>query len=228
MRLLLTRAAEDAVRTRAVLEARGHHVLLAPVLRPVATGEALPERPPEGVIATSARAFRYAQRPAWDPAGVPLALVGRQTEVAARTAGYGGAAVVVSTSADLIAALCRRAATRLLYLAGTDRKPDLEAALAAGPHGLAVVETYKAEAATILPADVAAALRGARIDAVMHYSRRSAILFRDLCAGAGCDPRGVLHICLSPDVAEPFRGFPRVRVADAPEEAALLALVNAP
>ena len=57
MRLLLLRAAEDAARTRLTLEAAGHAVLVSPVLVFESTEESWPRRAPDGLIATSSRAF---------------------------------------------------------------------------------------------------------------------------------------------------------------------------
>ena len=225
MQLLLTRGAEEAERTRVSLEARGHRVLLSPVLHFAGTGEPLPRRAPGAIIATSARAFAHAGTPTWDTATVPLALVGGRTEGAARAAGFDGPATVAETAAELAAQLRHSPATRLLYLAGTDRKPDLEAALAAGPHRLSVVETYAAAPAATLAPEAGVALRGDAVDAVLHYSRRSAVIFLQLCAAAGIDPRAAAHLCLSPDVAAAFERPCRARVAAAPNEAALLALL---
>ncbi len=226
MRLLLTRATREAARTRAVLEAAGHKVLLSPVLQVAATGKPLPRQPPDAVIATSARAFVHVAAPDWDPAPLPLALVGARTEVAARAAGFMGPAKVAATGAALAAALRAHAPRGLLYLAGADRKRDLEAALAGGPHRLVVVETYAARPASSLTGEAERALREGRIDAVLHYSRRSAAIFLRLSDAAGLDARASAHFCLSPDVAAAFPDCIRVRVAAAPDEAALLALAD--
>ena len=50
----------------------------------------------------------------------------------------------------------------------------LEERLRAAGWRLEIVETYDARAVAIWPEDVVAALRGGRIDAVLHYSPRSA------------------------------------------------------
>ncbi len=227
MRLLLTRAAEEAARSRALLEAAGHHVILSPVLRYMGTGASLPPKAPDAVIATSARAFAHLEAPRWDIGAVPLYCVGIRTEAAARCVGFGGPAVVAPTSAALAAAIRSKAPSRLLYLAGRDRKPDLETSLAAGPHDLHVVETYAAAASPSLDAAAARALASGEIDAVLHYSARSAAVFCGLARAAALDPCAPTHLCLSADVAAALPAACRVRIAAAPDEANLLALAKA-
>ena len=226
MRLLLTRAEDEAARSRALLEAAGHRVILSPVLRYTSTGEPLPHGAPDAVIATSARAFAHVETPRWDIAAVPLCCVGARTKAAARNAGFAGQATVAPTSAALATILRTKAPSRLLYLAGIDRKPDLENALAAGPHDLHVVETYAAAAFSAIDAAAVRALAAGEIDAVLHYSARSAAIFCGLSRAAALDPCGPTHFCLSADVAAALPAACRVRIAAAPDEAALLALVE--
>jgi uroporphyrinogen-III synthase len=228
MRLLLTRAAEDCERTRAKLEAAGHAVIVSPVLVVERTGEPWPRRPPEGLIATSSRALSAASdeaRP--DLSQVPLYLVGQRTEEAARRHGFGGPATVAPDGAALAAILGKLPAMRLLYLAGVDRKPDIEAGLAAAGHRLMVIETYEAVAAESLTPEAVAALRDDAIEGVLHYSRRSAEIFLALAARGGIDPAGTAHLCLSADVAAPLceGGCGDVWVAPTPDEAGMLSLV---
>ena len=228
MRLLLTRAAEDCERTRAKLEAAGHTVIVSPVLVFERTGESWPRRRPDGVIATSSRAFSAASdeaRP--DVAQVPLYLVGQRTEDAARRHGFDGPATVAPDGAALAAILGKLPAMRLLYLAGVDRKPDIEEALADAGHRLMVIETYEAVAADALTPEAVAALRDDALDGVLHYSRRSAAIFLALAAQAGIDPAGPTHVCLSADVAGVFRAAKcgDVRVAPTPDEVGMLSLI---
>ena len=201
MRLLLTRAAEDAARTRAKLEAAGHAVLVSPVLVFAPTETSWPPHPLEGVVATSSRAFSstLSGRPGF--LEVPLYLVGQRTGKAARQHGFLGAATVAPDGGGLVAILQDQPAMRLLYLAGVDRKPDIEAGLVAAGHRLTVIETYEAVAAASLTPESIAALHEGAIDKVMHYSRRSAAIFLALAAEAGIDPATTTHLCLSSDVA---------------------------
>lgn len=230
MPLLLTRPAEDSERTRLALEAMGHAVLASPVIAFEPTGEPWPRRPPEGLIATSARAFSEAEDEGYDAEvrrDLPLFLVGRRTEEAARRHGFMGPASVAADGAALVASLLDRRPMRLLYLAGAERKSVIEDGLAASRHRLMVIETYEAVAADALTREAVTALGDGRIDAVLHYSRRSAAIFLDLCDAARLDPKPLRHLCLSADVAAPLRAArcDKIAIAATPDERALFALV---
>jgi uroporphyrinogen-III synthase len=234
MRLLVTRPEPDNARTAEALRARGHDVTLAPVLRVAPEPDAdLGDGPWAAVLITSANAARaVADHPRKDTClRVPAICVGRRSAEAARAAGF---ADVVSADGDaggLARLVAARAPNRpLLWLAGEDRAGDLAAALA--PHGIAVhtVVIYRAVAATILPADVRAALAGGAIDGVLHYSRRSADAFEAIAMAAGIDLKSLptKHYCLSAQVAAPLRqlGVDTLVVAARPDEAALFALLD--
>jgi uroporphyrinogen-III synthase len=78
------------------------------------------------------------------------------------------------------------------------------------------------------PATVKSLRRG-RIDAVLHYSERSATLFVRLADRAGIidDIRKTRHLCLSSAVAEPLRSIGiNPEIAAVPEEEALLELLG--
>ena len=189
---------------------------------------AWPAEQPDALVATSARAWSACQsrEPPETFKRLPLFLVGSRTEQAARRHGFAGSSLAAADSDRLLLALVGRPPQRLLYLAGRSRKPDLEAGLAAAGHRLAVLETYAAAAASALVPEAAATLGAGRVDGVLHYSRRSAEIFLDLCARAGVDPAVAAHLCLSGDVAAPLRaaGCPDIRVAGSPDEAAMIAL----
>ncbi len=235
MRLLLTRPEADAARTRATLEARGHEVLVAPVLRIEPVAAAFGRGPWTALVMTSANAARaIAGHPQFrDIENLPVFAVGRRTAAAAREAGF---AAVTSADGDVDAleALAARLAgtgARLLHLAGEDRAGDLSGALAR--HGI-MVETaaiYRAVSAQSLGGEAERALAAGRIDAVLHYSPRSAAAFVACAERAGHIPaaRDVIHCCLSAAVAAPLAaaGAPRMRIAARPDEAALIDLLDA-
>ena len=88
---------------------------------------------------------------------------------------------------------------------------------------------YRAVAATSLPPAVAVALSGG-IDGVLHFSRRSAEAYVDAARAAGYSQRAApVHFCLSAPIAEPLAqaGAADIRVAERPNEAVLLALIDA-
>lgn len=231
MRVLVTRAGEDAARTAARLRDSGHEAILSPVLRVAATGAALPTQVFDALLATSAHAFEGVDRPphAWE--GAALLVVGARTAERARSRGFGAAEAVAPDVSALLAAMDERfpPPIRFLYLAGRDRKPELEAGLHARGHEVVTVETYAAHTADALTAEARAGLEVGAIEAALHYSRRSADLLCDLVAKAGLEAGAAraVHLAISADAAAPLqaRGWP-ARVAARPDEEALLDLLG--
>src|SRR5882672_10925356 len=177
MRVALTRPQADSERTAAVLRARGHAVLVAPLLQvePVATNFSGGWG---GVIITSANApIAIAGHPACEALfKLPLFAVGRRSADAARQAGFSNVITAGGDVSDLVRLIAARradAAAPLLYLAGEDRAADLVAELIA--HGIAaeMAVVYRAVTAPFPPA-LTAALKAGEVDAVLHFSKRSA------------------------------------------------------
>lgn len=232
MRVLLTRPRDDAERTAGILRAQGHDVVISPVVEVVPTGEPLPEGSLAAVLATSAQAFAALGTLPSRLADLPVLVVGDRTAAAARDA---GARTVRSAAGDAaaLAALVPTVAAApgpLLYLAGHDRKPDLENLLRKAGFHVEVAVVYEARAADRLSRPAALALAAGTVDAVLHYSRRSASLFIGLAGTAGCHARAIAarHLCLSEDAAAPLRqaGAADVMVADQPNQKALLLLLE--
>ena len=230
MHVLLTRPEADAARTAQALTARGHTVLVAPLMR-LETVDGAFGGPFAAVLLTSANAARALTDSARaELTRLPTFTVGARTARAAREAGFTQVESADGALADLVRLVrARRPGERLLYLAGEDRAGDLAGALAV--HGI-VVETavvYRTVPADALPAEAARALTEGRIDAVLHYSRRSALTLLHLATRAGLlnATLSLAHYCLSDDVAAVLResGAGQVFAAAVPTEAALLDLV---
>ena len=230
-RIALMRAEDDSTATAAELAARGFAAAIAPAIVIRALRGALPRGPFDALIATSPRALRVlgaGERARL--AAIPLQVVGRRAEGAAREAGLaiagGGTADAAALAERLTHALPPRA--RLLYLAGRDRKPALEAALVAAGFAVEAAELYAAEAREAWSAGEAQAV--AACEGALNYSRRTAGLAVGLAARAGLAERfaALVHVCLSADVAEPLAaaGAARIVVAAAPDEAHLLAALE--
>ena len=231
-RVLVTRAREDAERTAEELRRRGFAPLIAPVLEIVATGAAIPAENFDAILATSARAIRYAGE-GLATLRAPFFVVGAKTAQALEARGAQAEASAPDVAA-LTALLQSRfaAPSRFLYLAGHDRKDDLESFLRARGHAATIVETYEARAASALGSEAAAALAADEIDAVLHYSARSASIFLTLADAAGAPATlraRVAHLALSEEVARVLRaaGCAEIRVAAAPDQASLLAALEA-
>jgi uroporphyrinogen-III synthase len=233
VRLLVTRPEPDGERTGAVLRARGHDVLLAPLLHVEAVACDLGDAAYGAVVMTSANAARAVATHPSRAALVALRAftVGRRTAEAARAAGFADVCSADGDKADLAALLRAEYEGErgpLLYLAGEDRAGELDLSAS----GIAVVTTviYRAVAAERFPAAAAAALAAGAIDGVLHFSRRSAEAYlacahrADLLAPA----LAPLQLCLSAAVAEPLAaaGTRAVRIAARPDEAGMLELVG--
>src|SRR4051794_16723648 len=176
MRILLTRAKADAERTATKLAARGRSVMISPVIEIIETQAAIPSGRFDAIIATSAHAFTSGTRML---ANIPLYAVGERTREAAERAAW-KAPVHVRENAEALIAFLRNDLSRgqhVLYLAGRDRKPDIEAAAQEIGLDLQTVETYAAREIPRLTDEADGALRNGELDAVLHYSRRSAELF---------------------------------------------------
>lgn len=233
MRILLTRPEPDAERTAAALRALGHEVILAPLLYIDMSSDAeLGTGPWAAILVTSANAARavaYHTR-CQELRALPVFVVGERTAQTMRIAGFSDV-----TSADgNVGDLAKRAAERLepggklLYLAGAERSGDLAAALPGFTVRTAVI--YSAVAAAALPGAAAEALQSG-VDAVLHFSRRSAEVYVRTTRAAGLTGAalgGPIHCCLSAQVAEPLReaGAANIRIAARPNESALLELLK--
>lgn len=229
MRVLVTRPLRDAGRTAAALAAAGHEAMLAPVTRIEAVSTEIPQGPFAAVIATSAHAFEFLK--AADVArlrDIPVFCAGARTAEAARASGFADARVPAADVAALLAGFDAPPGA-VLYLAGRDRKPALEDGLRASGRPVETVIVYAAAAVNALPQSALAALRAGQIDAVLHYSRRSAELFLALAHAGSAEGAltGVAHVCISEDAAAPVvEAGLSARMAVTPDGAGMLAALN--
>ena len=235
MVVLVTRPLPDARATAASLRAKGYDVLLAPMLRfePVAFHD---DRDAHygGVIVTSANALRAIEtRLAGSRLlALPLFAVGEHTAEAARAAGFTKVISANSDAAGLrerisasVKAKALKKTSPLLYLAGADLARDLPGEL--GERGFTVVTqtTYRMVPLSSLPDEAREAFAADRVEAVLHYSRRSARAFIEAVRGAGVEISALSlpQCCLSPGIATVVRdaGATQVAVASSPDEDAL-------
>jgi uroporphyrinogen-III synthase len=235
MAVLVTRPHPDDEATASALRARGVEVLRAPMLRfeAVAFHDDL-DANYGAVIVTSANALRGIE-PHLAGSGLlklPLFAVGQRTADAARAAGFDRVISAEGDAAglrDSVVASARarelKKASTLLYLAGADLARDLAGEL--GERGFNVVThtTYRMIPVSRLPRDTCDAFAANRIEAVLHYSRRSARAFLEAARAAGVEisALAVPQCCLSDAVASVVRdaGAPQVMVARSPDENAL-------
>jgi len=232
VRILVTRPAADAARTAAALRDRGHDVTVAPLLTlEFFSDTELGEGPWAAILVTSANAARAIARHKRrdELRRIPVFAVGQQTAQELGAAGFTDVASAGGDADDLAALVAARLKprARLLYPAGEERAGDLAGVLREKNFVVDTVAVYRVAAADRLPAEAATMLRGG-LDAVLHYSRRSAEGFVSASRNSGLLEAALrpTHYCLSAKVAEPLReaGAADVRVAARPDEAALLAL----
>jgi uroporphyrinogen-III synthase len=235
MAILVTRPHPDNEATAASLRARGHEVLMAPVLRfePVAFHDES-ETDYAAVIVTSANAIRAVapQLPKLDLLKLPLFAVGAHTAEAAREAGF---TEVIAADGDAAALrdkvlqsarkkLLKKKST-LLYLAGADLSRDLAGELGAEGFSVVTQTTYRMTPLKHLPRDVCDRFAAHGIQAVLHYSRRSARAFLEAARDEGVEisALAIPQCCLSETIAAVLReaGASQVAVASAPDENAL-------
>jgi uroporphyrinogen-III synthase len=94
------------------------------------------------------------------------------------------------------------------------------------------VIAYRTRLVSDLDAEVRAAAAAGRIEAVLHYSARTAAAF--LAAAEAADlmefARGARHFCLSAQVAAPLAaaGARTLSIAGEPNESALIDLIERP
>jgi uroporphyrinogen-III synthase len=238
VKVLVLRPKAQGARTALALARLGHEAVLAPLLEITRIEEGRVPRsdssnPHAAVIAASPHAFKLL-----DPetrmrlAKLPAMLVGARSARAAEKAGLCVLRPVYRTARELATALPEHAPPgRLLYLAGRDRRPEIEAALRQAKRRFDIVEIYAAAILPALPLGAAAALRHHGIDAVLHYSARSASAYVTLAKARRLLSRALapLQLCLSETVAGPLieAGAKHVEIADAPSETRLLDLLPA-
>ena len=235
MAVLVTRPHPDDETTAASLRARGFDVLRAPMLRfePVAVHEDLNARY-SAVIVTSANALRGIEPhlKGHRMVELPLFAVGDHTAAAARRAGF---THVVSANGDaanlrdLVLASLKakelKKASTLLYLAGAEIARDLASELEESGFRVVTQTTYKMIAVTSLPRETCDAFAANQVEAVLHYSQRSARAFLDAARAAGVEisALAIPQCCISATVASVVRdaGATQVVVAATPDENAL-------
>jgi uroporphyrinogen-III synthase len=240
MAVLVTRPHPDDETTAAGLRARGFEVLLAPMLRfePVAFDDDEDMRY-GAVIVTSANALRGIERQLKGNKLLkrPLFAVGDRTASAARGIGFetvisakGDAASLRDLVLASVKAKALKKASPLLYLAGADLARDLAGEL--GELGFTVVTqtTYRMVPLSGLPRETCDAFAANGVEAVLHYSRRSARAFLESVRAAGVEisALAIPQYCISAAVALIVRdaGATQVMVASSPDENALFELLD--
>ena len=237
MRLLVTRPEPDALKLRAVLEEHGHHATVEPLLRvSFEDTDAVELDGVQALIATSRNGLRALKsHPVLAQARhLPLFAVGEATAKEARALGFEVVVTGAGTAQELVVHIVSAldpAAGLLLHLAGDMLASDLRGALEG--HGFRVLQpqVYSMVAATALSEDTVEQLAMGEIDGVILLSPRTAQVYATLMRrqGLASVARGLVHFCLSREVARRLEALGKVRmqIAEAPRLEEVLALVDA-
>lgn len=229
MRVLVTRPSEDARQTELLLRARGHDVLVAPLMSVhFRDGPKLQLTGIQAILATSANGVRALARRS-ECRELPLFAVGPQTAEAARIAGFvsvmnaGGDAAALAKAVPAWASAVKGP---LLHASGADGDGRLVDALRALGFAVLTEHLYEVESVAEMPAFVREALADGRVDAVLLYSPRSARTFVDCVHRAGlvAPASRLIGVCISEATAAALAplALHEVRIADQPNQAALL------
>ena len=234
MAVLITRPAPDNDATADALRRRGFEPLLAPMLSFQAMRFQIEDgREFRGLIVTSTNALRaIASSPQLARLqDLPVFAVGARTAQAARDIGFQNVRAAegdASALRDLVAAKApeRRGAAPLLYLSATDVSRDLGGELGLRGVNVAAIAVYRMVRLDDFTEPVRAAFAGQTIEAVLHFSRRSALAFIRAVQRSGQEITALAlpQFCLSEPIAADLReaGATRLSVAKAPTEADLL------
>ena len=234
MAVLVTRPHPDNEATARALRERGFKVVLAPMLRfeKVPLDEAL-DIDVAGVIVTSANALRAVEAELALLAALPLFAVGKHTADEARRLGF---AKVISADGDAAKLRARvrkefkgkeklKDAAKLLYLAGADLSRDLSGELGADGFEVITRTTYRMVALAGLSRETREAFAANEVEAVLHYSQRSARAFLEAARADGVEisALAVPQCCISANVAAILHeaGAVQVLSAASPDENAL-------
>lgn len=232
MRVLVTRPEPAATRTAARLSALGHIPVVLPLSRAVLDRDAVRAAlaaPHAAIAVTSPQAAGLLAETAPQHPAPPVFAVGRATADAVSAAGFHRVATAGGDGHALAALILAEkpdfSAGPLLYLAGTPRAPGFEDRLKQAGVPLSTVECYRMEPLVPAAQDIEQALFSPPPDAVLLYSRESALRFFALVPERFA---GTRMLCMSRTIAGAVPDRFAAEVAAAPDEASLLALLQVP
>ncbi|MBV9542246.1 MAG: uroporphyrinogen-III synthase [Alphaproteobacteria bacterium] len=227
MRVLVTRPIDDAHETAALLKARGHEPIVAPLLSVnYHDGHPLHLDGVQALLFTSANGARaFARRTSLRD--FTVFAVGSQTAEAARAAGFTdvrNADGDATTLANAVHAGASPDKGVLLHAAGAEAEGRLAAQLTAAGFTVRTEVLYDVPTIAELPEAARAALEANAVDAVLLYSARSAQVFADTVTKAALATDALIACCISEAAAKPLVALRlrEIRIATRPTQAALL------
>lgn len=234
MRVLVTRAVEDAQVLAEELAAKGVASVIAPMLScDFLDPEPDPAFRPAAFIITSRNGAEALARYSPDRS-LPVYAVGDATAERLRQRGFANVESAAGHAADLAALIGRRTesdAGPLVFLSADEVAGDIEGALRDSGYDVRRIVAYRSVPATGLPREAGTALHERKLDGAVFFSPRTGRTFVSLVEranlAASCD--GMTAFCLSEAVADSIAPLPwsSVRVAERPTKADLLGLITA-
>lgn len=236
MRVVVTRPEISAAKTAERLKLMGHEPVLLPLSRAVHHSQVATNAlalPHSALIVTSAEALRALgniDTGLKTDQDIPLFAVGEKTAAAARSAGFGNIHTGSGDGeglAELIAAKLQSPDRPPLYLAGKPRADSLESRLEELGLPVRVAEIYEMIPIKYRPEEIDAWLRTQPPQAVLLYSRENAVRFFEIAERYAVPFSETAFMCISTRTADAVPAAFRlnVRIAESPDENALLALL---
>lgn len=233
LQALVTRPREEVAALAAALAARGIEALIEPMMEVRFRAAAAPDLTGvQAVLCTSANGVRALARASAERR-LPLLAVGDATAERARAEGFSSVASAGGDVADLVrlaAAQLDPREGRLLHLCGNAVAGDLAGDLRA--RGFAVERSILYDAAPIAVLSSAAtdAIGSGAVDFALFFSPRTAAIFlrlaNDAGVASGCGTMTALSISATADAALGTLPWRERRIAERPEQAALLAALD--
>ncbi len=229
MRVLVTRTMTDAGETEALLKARGHTAIVAPLLSVhFHDGSQIELTGIQAILATSANGV-HALSQRTERRDLPLFAVGPQTAKAARDAGFASVKSADGDAAALAKAVPNWVSAKngpLLHASGADGEGRLAKMLHASGFSVRTAYLYEVEAVAELPAVARNALTGGGLDAVLVFSPRGARTFANCVnrAGLAVAASSLIGVCISEATAAALAPLVlhEIRIAERPNQTSLV------
>jgi uroporphyrinogen-III synthase len=224
-RILVTRPEPGASRTAERLRQAGYEPVVLSLTRIERLAFEIPEGPFDAVVLTSAQAL--AAIDAAPLTSIPIMAVGDMTAKAARLAGF-LRIETASGSAESVATMAGstfKPHSRLLYLCGKVRRPELESLLEQAGFLVTAVETYSAVPADHEFSELPGIADGKPFAAVILMSAVTAELFGGYAAKQPF--HDALLVCFSQRIADVASSYGnRIAVTEEATEGSLMSLLN--
>lgn len=226
MNIIITRPREDAEKLAVQISARGHNPIIMPLIEIVPRiNVVLPHGQWQALCMTSANGISAV--PDDFDRDVPVLCVGPHSAAAATEKGFHNVSFHggdVDGLVDYISLSLTPKSGAILYVSGAITSGDLAGKL--NQLGYSVTRVVAYDAVPLIPPNLDAAMQTA--DAVLLYSQRTAQLWQSAINSVNLVEKAadITTLCLSKLVASRLPQSWNKRVAETPDEAAILRLID--